>query len=460
MRTAKTRLLALLAVAAGTLLAGCERPPIDTVQTGFRGTAMTQIYNPRTVAELAEKNQLPAALDPVPSEGPKAKDVYQNVKVLGDLSVGEFTRLMVAMTNWVAPTEGCLYCHSNNFAEDTKYTKVVARKMVQMTQKINADWKPHVADTGVTCYTCHRGQPVPTNVWFAPTPQKHATRMLGDKAGQNTPAESVKLASLPYDPFGPYLDDKKEIRVIGTTALPTGNRTSTKQTEFTYSLMTHMSDSLGVNCTYCHNSRSFAQWEQSPPQRTTAWYGIRMAQQLNNEYLEPLLGVFPPERLGPTGDVAKVNCGTCHQGAYKPLYGASMLKGHPELAGTKVASAAPVAVAMATPAVTGAPVSAVTVFFGVGSAALDTDATKTLAPLVDGLKANAAAKVAISGFHSASGDLAANQELAKRRAFSVRGALTAAGIPEDRMILEKPASTEANLAGEDPRSRRVDVAIR
>jgi outer membrane protein OmpA-like peptidoglycan-associated protein len=138
----------------------------------------------------------------------------------------------------------------------------------------------------------------------------------------------------------------------------------------------------------------------------------------------------------------------------------ALLKGHPELAGTKVASAAPVAVAMATPAVTGAPVSAVTVFFGVGSAALDTDATKTLAPLVDGLKANAAAKVAISGFHSASGDLAANQELAKRRAFSVRGALTAAGIPEDRMILEKPASTEANLAGEDPRSRRVDVAIR
>jgi photosynthetic reaction center cytochrome c subunit len=460
MNTAKRRWLALLAVAAGTLLAGCERPPIDTVQTGFRGTAMTQVYNPRTVAELAEKNQLPAALDPVPSEGPKAKDVYQNVKVLGDLSVGEFTRLMVAMTNWVAPTEGCLYCHSNNFAEDTKYTKVVARKMVQMTQKINADWQPHVAATGVTCYTCHRGQPVPSNVWFAPAPQKHATRMLGDKAGQNTPAESVKLASLPYDPFGPYLDDKKEIRVIGTTALPTGNRASTKQAEFTYSLMTHMSDSLGVNCTYCHNSRSFAQWDESPPQRTTAWYGIRMARQLNNEYLEPLLGVFPPERLGPTGDVAKINCGTCHQGAYKPLYGASMLKDHPELAGKKIASAAPVTIAMAPPAVVTASASPVTVFFGVGSAALDTDAAKTLAPLVESMKADPNTKVAISGYHSAAGDLATNQELAKRRAFSVRGALTAAGIPEDRMILEKPASTEANLSGEDPRSRRVDVAIR
>ena len=35
--------------------------------------------------------------------------------------------------------------------------------------------------------------------------------------------------------------------------------------------------------------------------------------------------------MGPTGDVAKVNCATCHQGAYKPLYGAPMAKDYPEL---------------------------------------------------------------------------------------------------------------------------------
>ena len=32
-----------------------------------------------------------------------------------------------------------------------------------------------------------------------------------------------------------------------------------------------------------------------------------------------------------SGDVAKVNCATCHQGAYKPLYGAAMAKHYPEL---------------------------------------------------------------------------------------------------------------------------------
>ena len=38
--------------------------------------------------------------------------------------------------------------------------------MLQMMQHINATWKTHVAETGVTCYTCHRGKPVPANIWF------------------------------------------------------------------------------------------------------------------------------------------------------------------------------------------------------------------------------------------------------------------------------------------------------
>jgi photosynthetic reaction center cytochrome c subunit len=110
--------------------------------------------------------------------------------------------------------------------------------------------------------------------------------------------------------------------------------------------MMHMSDSLGVNCTFCHNTRNFASWTEAPPQRVTAWHGIRMARDLNNAYMEPLTGVFPENRLGPKGDVAKVNCATCHQGAWKPLYGAAMAKGHPEL--LKVAAAAAPAETAAT----------------------------------------------------------------------------------------------------------------
>ncbi len=233
----------------------------------------------------------------------------------------------------MAPEQGCTYCHNAaNFASDDKYTKVVARRMVQMTQHVNADWKPHVADTGVTCYTCHRGKPVPEQIWFKEEPQDLRADFIGDRAGQNIAAASVGSASLPSDPFTPYLLNNLDIRVNGTKALPGDNRHSIKQAEWTYSLMAHMSTSLGVNCTYCHNTNSFSSWENSTPQRATAWHGIRMARDLNLDYMEPLTATFPVERLGATGDVAKVNCATCHQGAYKPLNGQSMLKDYPELA--------------------------------------------------------------------------------------------------------------------------------
>ena len=324
--------LKMTGLAGLVLLSACERPPVDSVQHGFRGTGMAQVYNPRLLEEKTALNQPPAVQPAASTEGPKAGQVYQNVKVLGDLSVGEFNRLMVSMTNWIAPEQGCTYCHNAaNFADDGKYTKVVARRMTEMTQHINSDWKSHVADTGVTCYTCHRGQPVPQAVWFKSAEQPYGSNFMGDKAGQNDPSPVVNLSSLPNDPFTPFLLEAQNIRVNGPTALPSGNRQSTKQAEWTYGLMTHMSQSLGVSCTYCHNSRSFATWEGGPPQRVTAWHGIRMARELNLEYLEPLTPVFPAQRKGELGDVAKLNCATCHQGAYKPLNGAAMLKDHPEL---------------------------------------------------------------------------------------------------------------------------------
>jgi photosynthetic reaction center cytochrome c subunit len=328
--------LSLLAPLAAGLLTGCERPPIETVQTGYRGTGMEQIYNPRTLLKQASLNQAPVAAEAAAADGPKASEVYKNVQVLGDLSVAQFSRHMASITQWVAPDAGCAYCHNpENFAEDSKYTKVVARRMIQMTQRVNQDWKTHVAETGVTCYTCHRGNNIPTNVWFAPKDRKYANSDLGDLAGQNLASRSVGLTSLPFDPFTPYLKDAAPIRVNGNEAMAGvgnySNRASTKQAEHTYSLMVHMSESLGVNCSYCHNTRNFQSWEESRPQRVTAWYGIRMARDLNNDYMEPLTKTFPEHRLGPKGDVAKVNCTTCHQGAYKPLYGAAMAKDHPEL---------------------------------------------------------------------------------------------------------------------------------
>jgi photosynthetic reaction center cytochrome c subunit len=324
------KLLTLTALGLSAFVVGCEAPPPEVVQNGYRGLAMQQNYNPRLHQASLDANVPPDAIPASQPGGPLAKDSYKNVQVLGDLTVTEFNRTMAAITSWVGGEKGCFYCHNSAQWElDDNYAKIAARRMLQMTRDANSNWTDHVADTGVTCYTCHRGNPVPEKVWVTDPGPKHASLMA--PTGQNTAAASVAYMSLPYDPFTPFLLGDNEIRVIGDTALPTGNRNSIKQAEWTYGLMVHISDSLGVNCTYCHNTRSFFAWDQSTPQRVTAWYAIRHVRSMNNDYVQPLGEILPATQKGPLGDPYKVGCNTCHQGAYKPLYGAKMAKDYPAL---------------------------------------------------------------------------------------------------------------------------------
>jgi photosynthetic reaction center cytochrome c subunit len=143
----------------------------------------------------------------------------------------------------------------------------------------------------------------------------------------------VGLTSLPYDPLTNFLDQAGQIRVMskGPLLAPNHQAVTVKDAEATYALMMNISKSLGVNCTYCHNTQNFADWNISTPQRATAWHGIRMVRELNSGYLGPLKTVFPASRLGPLGDGPKVGCVTCHQGAFKPLFGAPMAKDFPAL---------------------------------------------------------------------------------------------------------------------------------
>ncbi len=332
-------LFALVLTGFMLFTAGWERPPIETEQSGYRGTGMAEIINPRVdpqrlEAQLAAVPDL-APLTPDPGV-PKAGDVYQNVQVLGDLSVARFTRLMQAITEWIYPEEGCAACHNlNNLADDSMYQKVVSRRMIQMTQAVNSEWSSHVGATGVTCFTCHRGNAVPEYTWFNADPATvSADGMVGWRNGQNRAAEFAGLSSLPEEPFSRLLEDDGQIRVEGRTALPRdGQYASIQDTEWTYSLMMHMSTALDVNCTYCHNSRNFGSWDSSNPVRVNAWHGINMAQSLNTEYVAPLSPVLPPHRLGATGEGQKINCATCHQGVAKPLGGMAMAQDYPSLWG-------------------------------------------------------------------------------------------------------------------------------
>ena len=46
----------LLGLASVVLLSACERPPMISVQHGYAGTGMVQVYNPRAVEQQIEDN--------------------------------------------------------------------------------------------------------------------------------------------------------------------------------------------------------------------------------------------------------------------------------------------------------------------------------------------------------------------------------------------------------------------
>ena len=94
-------------------------------------------------------------------------------------------------------------------------------------------------------------------------------------------------------------------------------------------------------------------------------------------------------------------------------------------------------------------------YFATAKADLAPGANEALADVVKGVTAGKTAIV--SGFHDATGDLALNQELAKKRAESVRDALKALGVAEDKIELKKPEETQAS--GSNAEARRVEVVL-
>lgn len=308
----------------------------SSLQTGPRGTGMS------IVKFEAERNTPDPTIEdyyteePIKPEGgePLARDIYENVQVLGDLTEDNFNRLMGAITLWVSPEQGCTYCHADeeNFAADDVYTKIVARRMIQMTQNINENWDGHVAENGVNCYTCHRGQNVPDNIWFRIDPQLEAVE--GWSALQNYATSQNVSTSLPHDALDKLLNKDGEIKVHDLEARVDNEGTASIQdTERTYSLMNYFANSLNVNCLFCHNSNAFYDPGQVTPQWATALLGIDMVQEMNTEYLTPLKDTYPPNRLGPKhGDAPKAACKTCHQGYSKPMGGMNMISDWPELA--------------------------------------------------------------------------------------------------------------------------------
>jgi photosynthetic reaction center cytochrome c subunit len=345
MRPLTTGLLAVGAVVvlAAVALAPEWRLPGPGHQLGWRSTSMIQFDPSR--AEAAQFKGAPPPLPHGPSDPRPAKVAYKNVRVLTELDAGEFMRTMAAMTQWVSPGQGCDFCHSGtDFASDAKPAKAVARVMLQMTRHINADWRDHVGPAGVTCYSCHQGQPMPSDVWFAApaVPQ----RPMIDRQEDYHEDEKTVRKFFPDEGYEEYLLQATPGASQSYTALPTHSVASQIVIKRLYEAMMQMSDGMGVNCGYCHNSRAFFDWGQSTPNRWTGYSGILMTRDLNRNYLLGTGALLPqsrfrldkatawnlaPDQAGRMPGNGLANCATCHHGRPQPLGGASTASAYPGL---------------------------------------------------------------------------------------------------------------------------------
>ena len=151
---------------------------------------------------------------------------------------------------------------------------------------------------------------------------------------------SPRSTSLPSDALESYLLDYGVIAVHDLDSRVAGvpgqdGYPGIQHAERTYALMNYIDNSLGVGCTFCHNTRAFYDGGQVTLQWGTAQLGIQMVQEINNEYLVSLDGLLPEDRLGPVHDDApKAACKTCHKGYQQPLQGTNVIRQWPELATT------------------------------------------------------------------------------------------------------------------------------
>ena len=103
---------------------------------------------------------------------------------------------------------------------------------------------------------------------------------------------------------------------------------------------------------------------------------------------------------------------------------------------------------------------ALKVYFDTGKTAVSKEFGDKSKEIVEFLKANAGAKAIVTGYNDPTGNAKANAELSKNRAKGVAAGLKAAGIADDRVLLEKPANATASAALSNAEARRVEVTIR
>lgn len=286
-----------------------------------------------------------------------------NVQVLSGLTSAEVWTYMVQYVSGGLGV-GCQYCHDvNNFAADTYPQKASARNMLYLVSDINADYivnLPNWRGNYVQCATCHNNAPnnleavgeqfvksIPDIPVIVDPLDENGVPILDPAA---KPAEiqgpvglqdSVLFYIYNYQVWRPF-DPADPESGRGSLALTKEGGRTQDQVTINQNVMNYQGWSLGVGCTYCHNSRNFVAYElDAAGNLANPEYGYNKLKaqrmmQLTTWLAQnwPTYGAVPKDAV-PTalqggasvfsyrtlGDGQSYNvpgCYTCHQGANIP----------------------------------------------------------------------------------------------------------------------------------------------
>ncbi|PDW03984.1 cytochrome c-554 Puf2C [Candidatus Viridilinea mediisalina] len=201
---------------------------------------------------------------------------------------------------------GCQYCHDiNNFALDTYPEKLAARDMFYLVADLNAMFivdLPNWQGNYIQCATCHYNAPKNlegfNSQFVKSVPDIPVTVEILDDQGERVldPALKPEEIRTPvglqdaviwyiynYQVWKPYTaDDPASGR--GSLALTFNGGPTQEQVTINQNVMNYNAWSLGVGCTFCHNSRNFVAYELDAAGRNVidplAGYNKLKAQQM------------------------------------------------------------------------------------------------------------------------------------------------------------------------------------
>lgn len=286
-----------------------------------------------------------------------------NVQVLSGLTSAEVWTYMVQYVSGGLGV-GCQYCHDiNNFAADTYPQKTSARNMLYLVSDVNAQFivdLPNWQGNYIQCATCHNSAPNNLEAvgaqFVKSVPDIPVVVDPLDENGEPILDPALKPAALReqvglqdavlwyiynYQVWKPFVADDPESG-RGSLALTLDGGRTQDQVTINQNVMNYQGWSLGVGCTFCHNSRNFVAYELNAAGNLVnpvSGYNKLKAQrmmQLTTYLAEnwPTYGALPKDAI-PTaldggasrfsyqtlgdGQIYNVpGCYTCHQGANIP----------------------------------------------------------------------------------------------------------------------------------------------